>query len=148
MTNTKKCNFQIPVGHKFRPAFEFDYVALDLLTVYVRDSGVYTVTATNSMGSESCSCTLKVISRGEAEMDGGYSGQGLEQLQYLEDSTMRHQKRTELITEELIKPRFLTRPKDLNLKEQMRAHFECKLEPINDPNLIVEWWKGGEVFLF
>jgi hypothetical protein len=65
-----------------------------------------------------------VISRGEAEMDGGYSAQGLEQLQYLEDSTMRHQKRTELVTEELIKPSFLTRPKDLNLKEQMRAHFE------------------------
>lgn len=137
------CNGKpIPVGAKFRPAYEFDYVALDVLCVYTRDSGVYTVTATNALGSESCSCTLKVISRGEAEL-GGYSATGLEHLQYLEDSTMRHQKRSELVVEEVIKPRFLTKPKDLNLKESQRAHFECKLEPINDPNLTVQWFKDG-----
>lgn len=135
----------IPVGHRYRPAWEFSYVALDLLSVYTTDSGwsvkvcesysrfplfclstgVYSVRATNSLGSETCSCTLKVISRAEAELEGGYSAQGLEQLQYLEDSTTRYHKRTELVTEEIMKPRFLTKPKDLNLKEQMRAHFEA-----------------------
>lgn len=100
--------------------------------------------ATNSLGSESVSATLKVISRGDAELEGGYSAQGLEHLQYLEDSALRHHKRSELVIEELIKPRFLTKPKDLNLKEQMRAHFECKLEPINDANLTVEWFKDGQ----
>jgi len=139
------CNGKpIPVGHRYRPAYEFDYVALDVLSVYTTDSGVYTVTATNSMGSESCSCTLKVISCGEAEMDGTYTAQSLEKLQYLEDSNLRYNKRSELVTEEILKPKFLTRPKDLNLKEQMRAHFECKLEPINDPNLTVEWFKDGK----
>jgi titin len=86
---------------------------------------------------------LKVLSRGEAEMDSNYSSQGLEKLQYLEDSTLRYNKRSEFVTEEIVKPKFLTRPKDLNLKEQMRAHFECKLDPINDPNLTVEWFKDG-----
>lgn len=106
-------------------------------------SGVYTVTATNSMGSESCSCTLKVISRGEAELDGSYTAKSLEKLQYLEDSNLRYNRRSELVTEEILKPKFLTRPKDLNLKEQMRAHFECKLEPVNDPNLMITWTKDG-----
>lgn len=29
----------IPVGHRYRPAYEFDYVALDILSVYTTDSG-------------------------------------------------------------------------------------------------------------
>ena len=30
----------VKTGHRFRPAYDFDYVALDLLSVYPEDSGV------------------------------------------------------------------------------------------------------------
>lgn len=30
-----------------------------------------------------------------------------------------------------------------NLKEGERCHLECRLEPINDPNLKVEWFVNG-----
>lgn len=68
---------------------------------------------------------------------------GLEKIQYLEDSS--RYKKTELIDEVVnIRPRFLTRPKNLdNLKEGQHAHFECKLEPVTDSNLKVEWFKNG-----
>lgn len=46
-------------GHRFRPAFEFDYVALDILSVYAEDSGVYTCKATSSLGQAVTSCTVK-----------------------------------------------------------------------------------------
>lgn len=70
--------------------------------------------------------------------------EGLEQIQYLED-TSRYQRA--MWTEEVVKvhPRFLTKFKDLeNLREGQNAHFECRLEPITDPNLKVEWFKDGK----
>lgn len=68
---------------------------------------------------------------------------GLEKIQYLEDSS--RYKKTEYVDEVIkIKPRFLTKPKPLeNQREGAHAHFECKLEPVTDPNLKVEWFKDG-----
>ena len=36
-------------------------------------------------------------------------------------------------------PHFLTKLRNLDLREGKRAHFEAKLEPITDPHLQVEW---------
>lgn len=68
---------------------------------------------------------------------------GLEKIQYLEDSS--RYKKSEFVDEVVnIRPRFLTRPKNLeNMKEGHLAHFECKLEPVTDSNLEVEWFKNG-----
>jgi Immunoglobulin I-set domain. len=49
------------LGHRFRPAYDFDYVALDLLGVYPVDSGVYTCQARNQLGEAVTSCSVKVI---------------------------------------------------------------------------------------
>jgi hypothetical protein len=44
-----------------------------------------------------------------------------------------------------IQPRFLTDLKDQNnLREQQFAHLECRLEPVADPNLKVDWFKDGK----
>lgn len=43
-----------------------------------------------------------------------------------------------------IKPKFLTKLKDVVQKERNHAHFEAKLEPITDPNLRVDWYKDGQ----
>lgn len=68
---------------------------------------------------------------------------GFEKIQYLEDSS--RYKKSEYIDEVVnIKPRFLTKPKSLeNMREGQHAHFECKLEPVTDSNLKVEWYKNG-----
>ena len=52
--------FYIFLGHKFRPAYDFDYVALDLLSVYPEESGVYTCHARNAYGEAQTSATVKV----------------------------------------------------------------------------------------
>lgn len=133
----------IKTGHRFRPAHEFDYVALDLLGVYASDSGVYTCQARNQLGEAVTSCSVKIIAKKDLIMDSQYPA-GLEKIQYLED-TSRYQ-RNDYIDEVVnIKPRFLTKPKSLeNMKEGQHAHFECKLEPVTDPNLKVEWFKNGQ----
>lgn len=44
------------------------------------------------------------------------------------------------------RPVFLTALTSLeNLKESDRAHFECRVEPINDPDLRIEWYLNGQV---
>jgi hypothetical protein len=50
-------------GHKIRPAYDFDYVALDLLTIYPEDSGVYTCHARNAYGEAETSASIKVTGK-------------------------------------------------------------------------------------
>ena len=51
------------LGHRFRPAYDFDYVALDLLSVYPEDSGVYTCHARNAYGEAVTSATIKIVGK-------------------------------------------------------------------------------------
>jgi len=133
----------VKTGHRFRPAYDFDYVALDLLSVYPEDSGVYTCQARNEMGEAVTSSSVKVIAKQNLILDSQHP-HGLEKIQYLEDSA--RYKKAEMIEESVkIKPRFLSKPKNVeNLKEGQHAHFECKLEPVTDSNLEVQWFKNGK----
>ncbi|XP_033606475.1 titin isoform X1 [Cryptotermes secundus] len=132
----------VPTGHRFRPAYDFDYVALDLLSVYPVDSGVYTCQARNGLGEAVTSCSVRVIAKKDLILDSQHPS-GFEKIQYLEDAS--RYKKSEYIDEVVnIKPRFLTKPKSLeNMREGQHAHFECKLEPVTDSNLKVEWYKNG-----
>lgn len=133
----------VKTGHRFRPAHEFDYVALDLLSVYAADSGVYTCQARNQLGEAVTSCSVRIIPKKDLILDSQHP-QGLEKIQHLEDAS-RYQ-RSEFVDEIVnIHPKFKTKPKDLtNMRESQHAHFECKLEPVTDPNLKVEWFKNGQ----
>ncbi|GFY64285.1 titin [Trichonephila inaurata madagascariensis] len=132
----------LKVGHRFRPAFEFDYVALDILSVYAEDSGVYTCKATSSLGQAVTSCTVKCTGRSQIILESQHP-EGLEQIQYLEDQSRHHR---ETWIEEAVKvaPKFLTKLNNLTLNEGQLAHFECRLEPVNDSALRVEWFRNGK----
>uniref|UniRef100_A0A182TG18 Ig-like domain-containing protein n=1 Tax=Anopheles melas TaxID=34690 RepID=A0A182TG18_9DIPT len=132
----------VKIGHRFRPAYEFDYVALDLLGVYAADSGVYTCQARNSLGEAVTSCSVRIMAKKDLILESQYPA-GLEKLQYLED--IARYRKTEYVDEIVnVKPRFLTKPKNIDrAQEGGHAHFECKLEPVTDPNLKVEWYKNG-----
>lgn len=41
-------------------------------------------------------------------------------------------------------PEFITSPSDQTLVEYSVAHFECRLIPLNDPSLRVEWFHNGK----
>ncbi|XP_054275488.1 titin isoform X3 [Macrosteles quadrilineatus] len=132
----------VKTGHRFRPAYDFDYVALDLLSVYPEDSGVYTCQARNALGEAVTSCSVKIHAKKDLYLESQHPG-GLEKIQYLEDAS--RYRRTEQVDEIITtKPRFVTKPKSLgNMREGHHAHFECKLEPVTDSNLKVEWYKNG-----
>ena len=70
--------------------------------------------------------------------------EGLQQIRYLEDST-RHNRNEWVEEVSTVQPRFLTQMKDqLHLKETQNAHFECRIEPVADSDLRVEWFKNGQ----
>jgi hypothetical protein len=41
-------------------------------------------------------------------------------------------------------PEFVTTPNDLTLSENSLAHFECRLNPVNDASMRVEWFHNGK----
>ena len=53
----------LKTGHKFRPAYDFDYVALDLLQVYPEESGLYKCVARNAYGQAETSARVKVAGK-------------------------------------------------------------------------------------
>lgn len=70
--------------------------------------------------------------------------ESLQKLQYLDDSSRYQRRETMEEVSVKIKPKFLTKLKDVTLREGMHAHFEAKIEPITDPNLRIEWLKDGQ----
>lgn len=38
---------------------------------------------------------------------------------------------------------FTTSPKSIEIKEGQRAHFECRLIPVSDPTMKVEWFRNN-----
>ncbi|XP_022670614.1 titin-like isoform X6 [Varroa destructor] len=135
-----KNNLPITVGHRFRPAHEFDYVALDILSAYAEDGGVYTCRAVNKQGEITTSCSVQVISIGQIVQNEGQNSEVLRQIAPLEHTHVRESYHEELLK---TKPQFISQPKPQSLTEGQSAHFECRLEPVNDPDLKVEWYKDG-----
>uniref|UniRef100_T1GD99 Ig-like domain-containing protein n=1 Tax=Megaselia scalaris TaxID=36166 RepID=T1GD99_MEGSC len=109
----------VKTGHRFRPAYEFDYVALDLLGCYAADSGVYTCQARNQLGESVTSCSIHQLER----------------------PSQPRQDEPERIFEKPIFTQLLTGPSEL--WEGQHAHFEARVVPVGDPSLKFEWYING-----
>merc|ERR1719232_1940806 len=52
--------------------------------------------------------------------------------------------RTEIVEEQTTQaPVFTSSMKSIEVKEGQRAHFECRIIPVSDPTLKVEWLHNG-----
>jgi titin len=136
------CNGKaVPQGHRFRTTYDFGFVALDILYAYAEDSGTYTCHAVNMIGETSTSCSLNVSAKAGLLLD-TLDRDRLNQLRNLE---MRDRARPAEGEVTLMKPVFTTALNNAEgVPEQSRVHLECRLEPINDPNLRVEWFFNGK----
>lgn len=66
----------------------------------------------------------------------------MEQLQYLEDRSRIN--RSEYVEESTAQaPVFTSSIKNIVIKEGQRAHFECRLIPVSDPTMKVEWFHNN-----
>ncbi len=114
---------------------------MDILYAYAEDSGTYTCHAVNMLGETSTSCSLDVSAKAGLLLD-TLDRDRLNQLRTLE---MRDRPRPVEGDVQLTKPVFTTALNNAEgVPEQSRVHLECRLEPINDPNLRVEWFVNGK----
>ena len=126
--------------------FNFGYVALTIKFITIHDRGVYTCVARNALGEASTAAKLTVISKQDILLDTQHP-EGLEKIRYLEEDS-RYARKEETTTTVSIKPRFLGPLKGTNkIVEGQKAHFEIRLEPQSDPNLVVEWYFNGRVIM-
>lgn len=137
------CNGKpIPQGHRFRTTYDFGFVALDILYANPEDSGTFTCKAQNALGEATISCELKVQGRSGLLLD-TMDRERLAQLKSLEarGKYERHAEGEVKVT----KPVFTSALSNVQgVQEQSRVHLECRLEPINDPDLQVEWFVNGK----
>lgn len=147
------CNGKpVPQGHRFRTTYDFGFVALDILYAYPEDGGTYTVRAKNNMGEIETSCTLEVQGKAGLLLDTMDRGR----LSHLQNMEHRGEHRLQVNSQLGGRPEegadaagkapvFVTPLNNAEkVAEQGHVHLECKLEPVNDPNLRVEWFVNGK----
>ena len=119
--------------------FNFGYVALTIKQVAMHDAGTYTCIATNKMGRAQTSAKLTTTSKQEAE----FQSKSWSTIQQMESSKVQTQ--TTMVQQEVtMAPQFVSQLKGTNIiLEGQHAHFECRLEPQNDPKLSVQWLFNG-----
>ncbi|CAG2104737.1 unnamed protein product, partial [Medioppia subpectinata] len=135
----------ITVGHRFRPQFDFDFIALDIHCVYPEDSGLYTCKARNIFGETVSSCQLLCHGKSQRVIYETEMSDSFMNARHLEETKRKTRKDVTEIDDEIqrTKPKFLTKFRNLELQEFQSAHIECRIEPVNDPNLTVEWFYNG-----
>jgi len=135
-------------GSRIKTINDFGFVILEIAGCYQRDSGLYTCKATNKHGEATVSCKLQVKGRQGIVMEPQLPSNfrtGTESLQKLEE-TMH--KREELVTEDEQPnpPKFTEEIKDnLDVPEGGPIHFDCRVEPVGDPTMRIEWFYNGHV---
>ena len=135
----------IPQGHRFRTTYDFGFVALDILYAYPEDSGTYTCVAKNVLGETKTQCSLQVSGKSGLVLD-TMDRDRLTQLRNLEN---RERARQDEVDVAVTKPVFTTPLNNVDgAPEGGHVHLECRLEPVNDPNLRVEWFVNGKEIKF
>lgn len=138
-----------PINHgsRTKTISDFGFVILEISGVTLRDQGQYTCRATNAHGSTTTECRLAVKQTSAhivttPQLPGNFKT-GTESLQKLEESLWKRETPpTE--TPQNQPPRFITEIQDVELAEGQPAHFECRVEPVNDPTMRIEWYFNGK----
>ncbi|PAV62890.1 hypothetical protein WR25_23783 isoform D [Diploscapter pachys] len=131
----------LPAAHRFRPMFDFGYVALDILYAYPEDSGTYTLIARNELGEAQCSLELQVGSDKVQYLDPLHP-EGLERIQELEQDRRQGIPEVEDRSCDAV-PKFLNDLQDITLNEHENIHCDLRLTPVNDPTMKIEWFVNG-----
>lgn len=133
-------------GSRFRTFCDFGFVILEISPVYPEDSGEYSCRAFNEYGEAVTTASMKVQGKRsiilESQLPKGMEGT-IDKIAELEGlGVASHQLTPEDDTGK--PPEFITAPSDLTLGENSLAHFECKLIPVNDQSMRVEWFHNGK----
>lgn len=134
---------EIPIGARYKMTHDFGLVCLDITSTVTTDSGVYMVKAINKAGEAVCSAQLKVKGRQGVISDSQHPESYQQTLKFEPDDTIYPAQMPE---EKPQRPPIFTEHLKNNegLGENEVAYLEAQVEPTDDENLKIEWYKNGE----
>lgn len=127
---------------------DFELVSLEIRKVAEHDRGLYICRAYNEFGESTYKIVLIVRTKKNVLLDSQLTGQfdsSMQSINRLEQTTVR--KSEFQIDDEIgMKPRFITQiQENSEINESESFQFSCQIEPAEDPDLQVIWFKNGEV---
>lgn len=134
----------LPSASRFHITFDFGYVSLDITHAVAEDAGEYSVKAINALGQCKSSINLKVIAKSGIITD-SQCPEGLEKIRQLETAQpFRRPEISDAVTRQ--RPVFTQPLQNIDfIGEAQTAHFECRLIPVGDPSLKVEWFRNEKL---
>merc|ERR1719312_1668960 len=128
----------IQIGSRIHTINDFGFVVLDIDWTFKRDTGVYKCVAKNRCGTAEVTANLTCKSKKDIIIDSQLpQGMSTERLKELE------QRKAEAAAEadsEVTVPKFITQIQSRAVGEGEPAHFECRVDPKNDPKLQIKWF--------
>ncbi|MFH4979231.1 hypothetical protein AB6A40_005940, partial [Gnathostoma spinigerum] len=127
-------------GSKYAISHDFGFCSLDIVGTIPEDQGIYQLKAFNKAGEAVTSATLKCHPK-EAILGETQHEESWKRIQEIEAPKAPI---PELAPLPKTPPKFIVPIKDLgDLFEGLPAHFEATVEPIDDPDLKIQWYLNG-----
>lgn len=133
-----------PIRHstRIKPVSDFGYVLLDIAYVQSHDSGEYVCRASNKYGEDFTKASIECFGKSGVFYD-SLQPESLARIRELENAYAGQQSAVPS-TPTGEAPKFTTQIVDISkLVEGQSAHFEARLTPVTDPDLVVEWYYNG-----
>ncbi|OTF79270.1 hypothetical protein BLA29_010947, partial [Euroglyphus maynei] len=125
----------LTVGNRFQPYYHFGYVVLKILKTQPNDSGTYKCRISNESGFDEMSTTIVCY---EENID----------VQFQPPPPVTKSKHRKEDDEEILHqqaPRIKSSSlKDIQTIEGQKIHLECYVQPMDDPDLMIQWYKDDE----
>jgi titin len=137
-------------GSRIKTINDFGFVILEVANVMTRDSGSYTCKAVNKLGEASLSCNVTVKSKADIISDPQLPQSfrsGTEAIHRLEESMWKRGE-TRFDEPEGRPPKFVTQIANVDVKEGQPAHFDCRVEPIGDGSMQIDWFLNDQPLAF
>merc|ERR1712223_191263 len=138
---------QLSAGSRIKTINDFGFVILEVASVMTRDSGNYTCKAVNKHGEASVACNVQVKGKQSIITDPQLPRSfktGTDSINRLEENKYRRDH--EFMSDEVDArpPVFISKIKDVTCAEGQPAHFDCRVEPIGDGSMRVEWFHNDK----
>ena len=126
---------------RIKTVSDFGFVVMDIAYTQNHDSGEYVCKASNEYGEDYTRATINAYGRSGVFTE-SLQPDSLAKIRELEAQVQQAPISAEPVTEP---PKFITQIVDVTkLVEGQSAHFEARLTPVTDPDLVVEWYYNGK----
>lgn len=127
---------------RIKTVSDFGFVIMDISYTQNHDSGEYVCRAYNKFGEDFTKATISAYGRSGVFSE-TLQPESLARIRELESFHGQQQQAPSTPVAE--PPKFITQIQDVTkLVEGQSAHFEARLTPTTDPDLVVEWYYNGK----